>query len=115
MKNNKGQALVEFIAILPVMILVIMAMVDFGNIITKKYALENDLDVVVDMYKENKLEDINNYVKKNNEVINYNNDNNYKVISLSKKITINTPLLNNVMGKNYKINVSRTIMGDKHE
>jgi len=41
MKNNKGQALVEFIIILPIFLLLIISIIDFGNIISKKYSLEN--------------------------------------------------------------------------
>ena len=32
MKNSKGQALVEFIIVLPILLLIIMAIIDFGNI-----------------------------------------------------------------------------------
>ena len=39
MKNNKGQALVEFIIILPIFLLLIISVIDFGNIISKKYFL----------------------------------------------------------------------------
>ena len=41
--NKKGQALVEFILILPVLLLILMAMIDIGNIFLKKYELENSL------------------------------------------------------------------------
>ena len=39
MKNSKGQALVEFIIVLPILLLIIMAIIDFGHIFTKKYSL----------------------------------------------------------------------------
>ena len=38
--NKKGQALVEFILILPVLLLIAMAMIDIGNIFLKKYDLK---------------------------------------------------------------------------
>ena len=63
MKNNKGQALVEFIIVLPILLLLIMAIIDLGNIFIKKYSIENDLDVVYDMYKVKDNNGINNYVK----------------------------------------------------
>ena len=69
MKNNKGQALVEFIIILPVIILLIMCIVDFGNIISNKYKLENDLDTVVKLYENN--DDISKYIEERNEFIVY--------------------------------------------
>ena len=41
MKNNKGQALVEFVIILPVMLLLIFSIIDFGIVIYEKNNLEN--------------------------------------------------------------------------
>lgn len=109
MKDNKGQALVEFVIILPILLLIIMTIIDFGNIFTKKYSLENDLDLIYDMYKENNHGSINNYVKNNELSIDYEKEDEFITINLSKKITINTPILNNILGKNYEITVSRTI------
>lgn len=57
MKNNKGQALVEFVIIMPIFIFIVLAMFDLGNIIIKKYELENNLDTIVNMYEENKNEE----------------------------------------------------------
>lgn len=109
MKNNKGQALVEFIIVLPILLLIIMTIIDFGNIFTKKYSLENDLDVVSNMYKEEDYNSINNYVKNKNISINYEKLDEFIVISVSKTIKVNTPILNNILGKDYKITASRTI------
>ena len=39
--NRKGQALVEFVLILPIFILMLFAIVDFGMILSKKNELEN--------------------------------------------------------------------------
>ena len=50
MKSNKGQALVEFIMIIPIFIFILLAIVDFGNIIYQKYQLENNIDTIADMY-----------------------------------------------------------------
>ena len=46
MRNNRGQALVEFILILPVFLMIILCMIDFGKIFYEKYALQNDLDLI---------------------------------------------------------------------
>ena len=110
MKNSKGQALVEFIIIIPVLILIISAMIDFGNIIYQKYKLENDLDTIVDMYKLNKENEINEYVSTLNANIEYNNDTRYTKIILKKDININTIILNNIIGNIYEIEVDRTII-----
>ena len=39
--NRKGQALIEFVLILPIFILILFATVDFGLILSKKNELEN--------------------------------------------------------------------------
>ena len=109
MKNNKGQALVEFIIVLPILLLIIMAIIDFGNIFTKKYSLENDLDVVSNMYKKGDHVSINNYVKGKNISISYEKEEEFIIINLSKPIKINTPILNNILGKDYKIITSKAI------
>lgn len=111
--NNKGQALVEFIVILPVLLLIIMAICDFGNIILKKYSLENDLDTVVELYNSDKVSDINNYINDNNLSIEYSKTSSFTKIVLSKNVNINTPLLNNILGKDYKVAVSRSVINDE--
>ena len=42
MKNKKGQALVEFVVIMPIFIMLLISIIDLGNIIYKKYHLEYD-------------------------------------------------------------------------
>ena len=109
MKNNRGQALVEFIIILPVFLLLIISVIDFGNIISKKYSLENDIDVITDMYKNEKYEDINSYTNNKNIKVSYNEKNELFVVNLSKKINIISPMLNLIFGKTYEINVEKSI------
>ena len=109
MKNSRGQALVEFVIVLPILLLIIMAIIDFGNIFTKKYSLENDLDVVSNMYKEEKYDSINSYVKEKNISILYEKEDEFIIINLSKIVKVNTPILNNILGKNYKIETSKII------
>lgn len=109
MNNNKGQALVEFIIILPILLLILISIMDFGNILYKKYSLENDLDVVVDMYNSNDYDSINDYVNNNNIEINYSDKDNLLVINIRKNINVFSPILAAIIGKNYEINVSRSI------
>ena len=39
----------------------------------------------------------------------YEKENEFIIINLSKNIKINTPILNNILGKNYKIETSKMI------
>lgn len=109
MKNSKGQALVEFVIILPIFLLIIMCVIDFGNIISKKYSLENDIDVISDMYKNGKYDEINSFVNDRDIKINYSNKNDLFNINISKKVNIISPILNIVFGSTYDINVEKSI------
>ena len=109
MKNNKGQALVEFIMVLPILLLLIMCIIDLGNIFIKKYSIENDMNVIYDMYRANNDSEINNYVKEKELEISYEKDGEFVIINLSKTTKINAPILNNIVGHDYKIEVSKTI------
>lgn len=109
MKNNKGQALVEFIIVLPIFLLLIISVIDFGNIISKKYSLENDLDTISDLYKSNEYSKINTYIDNKNIDLNYSDEDEFTVINLSKEVKVTSPMLNLIFGKTYEINVSKSI------
>ena len=53
--NKKGQALVEFIIILPVFIFMLLAMIDIGKILYFNNKIESKIDDVITMY-ENKYQ-----------------------------------------------------------
>ena len=106
MKGNKGQALVEFVLILPVFLLMIISMIDFGNIILKKYSLENDLDTVYKMYNDNNVDALSSYIKDKDIRVNYDRNDDFITINVYKNITIISPVLSAIMGNPYEINVS---------
>ena len=112
MKSVKGQALVEFIIIAPIFIMMMMAVIDLGNVIYKKYHLENDLDYIVDLYREGRITQINNYSNKNDFKTNITNDSEITTIELSKEVAIYTPILNIIMDNPYKIIVDRVIYSE---
>ena len=66
--NKKGQALVEFIIILPVIIFIIMLLVDFMTIFSYKNKLESNMNNVTILYKENKIDEINQITNSNNKI-----------------------------------------------
>lgn len=114
--NNKGQALVEFIIIMPIFIFMALAVFDLGNIIVKKYVLENDLDTVTQMYQENNSLSISSFVQDKDVKVKYEESGNYNKITLSKQVKIITPIVSQALGKTYEISSSRTVMiNDKTE
>lgn len=112
--NKKGQALVEFIIILPIMIFVLLAIVDFGIMSYNKNRLENMIDDVSKMYKNNETtEEINKFIKDNDKDITcqINNKEKYITIKLSKKYKSITPGIDK-MFKISNIDVEREIYNE---
>ncbi len=106
--NKKGQALVEFILILPVLLLILMAMIDIGNIFLKKYELENSLETVTELYQNSDANNLGVFLAKENLTLDDKTLNGMTTLTLKQTVQINAPLLNNVLGKNYEITTSKT-------
>ena len=115
MKNKKGQALVEFIIILPVIIYVIMVIVDFLIIIDYKNNLESKMDGVVSLYKKGNVDEINDYLNKDLKNVTYTSkkDNKYTYIEVDIDYSFITPGLNNMLGDNFKIKSERVILNEQ--
>lgn len=110
MKNNKGQALVEFVILIPVLMLLILSIFDLGNIILKKYKLENELDTIINYYNNNDEQLMNSYASMKDISIKKERKNNNMIdIKVLYEVNINTPVLNKIMGENYQIETSRIV------
>lgn len=106
--NRKGQALVEFVLILPIFILILFAIIDFGTILSKKNELENDsIDIVLLIKNGTSIDEINN--KYTNLDITMKEDNKYTNITITDSVNIITPGLNLVLDSPYKITIERVI------
>ena len=109
---KKGQALVEFVIILPILILLFFGSVDFGRIIIRKNELENLTSDAIDMYENNKnVSEIEEFLKENNSSnhVEILKDDKYTTIIISSEIKIITPGLNVFLGKEYDVSVKRVI------
>lgn len=93
--NKKGQALIEFIIILPVFVMIMVSVFDYVRIYNEKSMLESVIEEVI----------INDDYE-NNDVDIIKNENNYTV---SKEIIIYSPLLTPFLGNNYKVSVERKL------
>ena len=110
MKNKRGQALIEFVMIMPVVILVIMGIFDLSNIAYRKYQLEASLDSVIGYYRSNQIDKM--YVYANNEKINIQTnieEGNMISFNVSKNVRTNTPFLSNIIGRNVKLEAKRVV------
>lgn len=111
--NKKGQALVEFIIILPVFLMLVLAFIDFGKIIYTQNILENKTEDIITMYKNgSSYDNMNLFIKKEiaNSYIEIANENNeYIIIYLKKEVKINTPGLSLILDNPYNVSVKRVI------
>lgn len=113
LKNKKGQALVEFVIILPIFIFMLLSIIDIGKIIMTKTRLESELSDVIDLYKNKKTytEITDELNKQDHEVsLEVQNKNNEDItFFLKKKVTIVTPGLNAIFNNPYEVVTSRVI------
>jgi len=114
--NKKGQALVEFILILPVILMVFMALIDIGSIFIQKIDLNNSMNTVSDLYKNGDKKELMAYVAKENLKYDESVTNDMVTLTLKKNIDVSAPILSNVLGKKYTIDTSKVIYaGEKDE
>lgn len=112
-KNKKGQALVEFVIILPVLLLIVISMVDFGNLLYQKYQLEQNLEYVSDLYLANDTNALEQEKQRLN--IKTEEDGKYVKLTIEKEAKLSSPILRRVLGENYVIATSRKLYQDENE
>lgn len=112
MNNKRGQALIEFILIVPVLTLFVLGIFDIGNIIYKKYQLETHLDYVIDLYEVDKNTEINSYLNELNIKMEDNINDNYTTITLTQKIKFVTPGFDKIFKSPYSITAKRVIVNE---
>lgn len=106
--NNRGQALVEFVLILPVFLFILFAVIDFGVIFSSKSNLENDSIDIINLFKNGtSIDEIEQMYSDNS--INISNEGDYYRFTISTSVELITPGFNRVLGNPYSINVERVI------
>jgi len=109
MKDKKGQALIEFILILPIFLFILLGTFDFGNIFYQRYQLEDKVEELMELYKQNKITEIDTYINQDNIVFKYEKENNKINFIITKEIKINTPGLDLILGSPYRVTISRSL------
>lgn len=112
MEKTRGQALVEFVLILPVFLLLVFGAIDFGRILYEKYRLQNDLDTVKEWYIQNQEQELNRYLNQHQLTITYDKNKDYTIIFVSKKLDIITPGLSHVLHNPYTVTESITVLNE---
>lgn len=108
--NNKGQALIEFVLILPVFIFLLFAVYDFGMMFTTKNTLESYTSDIIDLYKEGKdITELRTMYKDLEITINNEDDSDYVEVTVKDSLKLITPGFNRIFGNPYKVKVERYI------
>lgn len=106
--NNRGQALIEFVLILPVFLLILFSIIDFGIIFNAESDLENDSIDIVNLLKNGvSIEEICNMYPDSS--VSISDIGEYYKIKVTTSVNLITPGLNRVLGDPYFINVERIV------
>ena len=113
MKNKKGQALVEFVIILPIFIFMLLSIIDIGKVIYFQNQLVSELNDVVELYKNQKTyEEILNELNLQDEGVTLeikNQDNEIITFYLKCDVEIITPGLNVIFDNPHTVTVERAL------
>ncbi len=113
--NKRGQALVEFILILPVLLIILMSLIDVGNIFMNKYELNKDLETITTIYENRDKKEVLAYAAVEGIEFSESLNNHLTILTLKKEIDINAPILSNIIGKKYIVEASRAIYGAEND
>lgn len=111
--NNKGQALIEFVLILPIFLMILFVIVDFGMIFSTKIRVESDSEDVIDMLDSGmSIQDINQlYDDEVVQISDYNEE--LLKVEITSEVSIITPGLDRILGSVYQVRVERIISNDE--
>lgn len=119
MKNRRGQALIEFVLVLPILIMLLFSIIDFGTILVRKSQLENKINDAYEVAKSTAdgvdlYEKIKSAVNEDSDIkidveLVFSNDSDYMTIRLTSDVKTITPGLNLILGYPYKATAERVM------
>lgn len=119
MKNKKAQALIEFVLILPILIMLLFAIIDFGSIFICKSELENKINDAYEVAKSSTnastlYDEIEVAINKdsNHDIkieLKFDNESDFMTIKLVSEIKTITPGLNLIIGYPYEVSTERVV------
>lgn len=113
--NKRGQAFVEFVIILPIVIFLLLAMIDIGKLLMNKNKLESNLNILTMEYQNHKnSEKLIEILKENNQKaeLKVTTEGNYTKLEIQEEVSIITPGLNLIFKTPYYIHVERMISNE---
>ena len=113
--NNKGQALIEFVLILPIFIFLIFLSVDIGRILYAKNHLETKLNDAIELLEEKKSYDevvdlLNQDSSSKIQLDIKYKENKYATVKVIERVDILTPVLNLILSDPYEVYTTREVI-----
>lgn len=110
--NVKGQALVEFVLVLPVIMMILFVIIDLANVFYNKNKLETTTDTIIMYKKNNDNYRLNKYIKDEDVSYKITNNNGEDIIEVKKDIVLSTPFSNLFFDNPYTIKAKRVIIDE---
>lgn len=110
MINKKGQALIEFVLLLPIIVILIFSSIDVLNLILKKNDLNTRLndEIVLLENKKETISDLEIRLESENIDITFKQHDEYVTVIATKEIKWISPITTAIL-KNYTIQAKRVI------
>ena len=112
MRKEKGQALIEFVLILPVLLLILFVVIDFGRLFYEKTELESRLEESIEVLKiNNNYEEafrVLNEGRENEATLEVKEEGTYMKIKTTSHLSFFTPGMDKILGENH-IKIERVI------
>lgn len=107
--NNKGQALVEFVIIFPIIMMILFVIIDFANVFYQKSRLEGTINDIASYKKNGKT---NEDIKKSFDdvTITYNQKGDILSIEASYDVKLITPFSSMFFENPFTISTERSII-----
>ncbi len=107
--NRKGQALVEFMLILPVFLMILFTIIDFGLLAYSKNRLENESTDMLRLIQNGDNLDNIKTIYPNVEIQISTYEKEYQKIIFEQKVSLITPFLERILGNPCSVQVERII------
>lgn len=110
--NHYGQALIEFVLLLPIFVFMLFALIDLGKLFYLKNSMESKMEDVITIYSTEKniayVQEKLNLTKEKMD-LKIQNEENYLHFFLEKEIDFITPGFHLIFKNPYKIETKRVI------
>ena len=111
MNNKKAQALVEFVLVLPIIIMILLVIIDFASIFYNKNHLEGILNDIVSSYDVSLTKDkMDKIINNDNITYSISKEQDLVTIELIQNVSLLTPFSNLIFSDPFEIKTSRTLI-----